>query len=241
MVLDFDVKTFCQNLRATKPPYECPEPDCGKVYKSYSGIQFHLYNFDHDNPENSTPKGSKKKGKGSKNSGLFSSKPDKGAASPPDFLRIAGRETLSYAEAQRLVEVESDGRVYRINIFEPLEIISQDEIDNCDNLEKEEKPDKSPSKMKTSSDTPKSSRKEVVPAPTTAKLPEASFKVLEEFVRPPAAPSRPSSYYRFIERTPEELDEEVEYDMDEEVSVYNKFLVVSCSNQCVGAVELVWK
>ena len=215
MVLDFDVKTFCQNLKATKPPYECPDPVCGKVYKSYSGIQFHLYNFDHDNPDNSTPRSAQKKGRGSKNS-HWNSKQSR-SPSPPDFLRVAGRETLSYAEAQRLVEIETEGRVYRINIFEPLEIISQDEIDNCDNTEKEEKPDKSPTKMKTvSSDTPKS-RKEAVSAPSTAKLPEASFTVLEDYVKPPAAPSRPSSYYRFIERTPEELDEEIEYDMDEEV------------------------
>ena len=223
MVLDFDVKTFCQNLRATKPPYECPEPACGKVYKSYSGIQFHLYNYDHENPENSIPKklsGSQKKGRGSKNqpptAGPWHHRQNRRSPTPPEFLRIAGRETLSYAEAQRLVEIESDGRVHRINIFEPLEIISQDEIDNCDNTEKEEKPDKSPSKtMKTSSDTTKL-RKETAP-PHATKLPEASFKVLDDYVRPPEAPPRPASYYRFIERTAEELDEEVEYDMDEEV------------------------
>uniref|UniRef100_A0A673MA28 Bromodomain and PHD finger containing, 1 n=1 Tax=Sinocyclocheilus rhinocerous TaxID=307959 RepID=A0A673MA28_9TELE len=40
MGLDFDVKTFCHNLRATKPPYECPVDSCRKVYKSYSGIDF---------------------------------------------------------------------------------------------------------------------------------------------------------------------------------------------------------
>jgi hypothetical protein len=68
MVYDFDVRDFCQNLKATKPPYECPVKDCGKVYKSYCGIQFHLYNYDHDNPENNIPtptgkKPGKKKGR----------------------------------------------------------------------------------------------------------------------------------------------------------------------------------
>ena len=51
MGVDFDVKTFCHNLRATKPPYECPVETCRKVYKSYSGIEYHLYHYDHDSPQ----------------------------------------------------------------------------------------------------------------------------------------------------------------------------------------------
>jgi len=53
----FDAKSFCDNLRETKPPYQCPFEDCGKIYKSWSGIHFHMLHYDHDNPDSgsSTP------------------------------------------------------------------------------------------------------------------------------------------------------------------------------------------
>lgn len=52
-----DVKEFCNNLKATKPPYQCPIEGCGKTYKSWSGIYFHMTHVDHDNPDSgsSTP------------------------------------------------------------------------------------------------------------------------------------------------------------------------------------------
>ena len=206
----FDIKTYVQNLRATKPPYECPIKACGKVYKSYSGIQFHLLNFDHDCPENNQGKkpGSARKAR----QRWQQQKTNRGRTpSPPEFFKPPSqRDPLSYAEAQRLVEVDLDGNVHRINIFESLDVITQDEYENYDNLEKEERPEKNI----------KVEKKEPAPEPKPMlKLPEASFKVLDDFVKPPQCPTRPNSYYRFIEKTTEELDEEVEYDMDEEVSL----------------------
>ncbi|TRY68864.1 hypothetical protein TCAL_05070 [Tigriopus californicus] len=47
------------------------------------------------------------------------------------------------------------------------------------------------------------------------KLPEAQFREVDDYELGPAPPM-PASYYRFIEKSAEELDEEVEYDMDEE-------------------------
>lgn len=204
MGLDFDLQTFCENLKATKPPYECPFPECGKVYKSYSGIQFHISNFDHNNPDGGKAgfckkKGGKKNGKGTPN---HCSSP----ASLAEMVRSPARpEPLTYAEAQRMVEVELEGQIYRINIHEALDIILQDEIDNCDNIEKEEKPEKDKIAQINKE------KKEMV------KLPEASYKVLSSYVKPAKVPPRSSSYYRYIERSLDELDEEVEYDMDEEV------------------------
>ena len=41
-VHDFDLNGFIEDMKACKPPYKCPFPDCAKVYKSYSGIHSHL-------------------------------------------------------------------------------------------------------------------------------------------------------------------------------------------------------
>ncbi|XP_041944657.1 bromodomain and PHD finger-containing protein 3 isoform X2 [Alosa sapidissima] len=38
------------------------------------------------------------------------------------------RETLTYAQAQKMVEVELDGRLHRINISDPLSVITEDEM-----------------------------------------------------------------------------------------------------------------
>ncbi|XP_022298167.2 peregrin-like isoform X2 [Crassostrea virginica] len=213
MVYDFDVKEFCQNLKATKPPYECPVRSCGKVYKSYCGIQFHLYNFDHDNPENNSPSPGKKPGK--KKTKWGHHRAMRRSPTPPEFVVPPRRETLTYAEAQRLVEIDLEGRLHRINIYEPLEIITQDEIDNHKNTEKEEKAEKTPLKAKNCEN--QKSRKEVpTSAQHTIKLPEANYKVIDDYIKPNKISQRQNSYYRYIEKSSEELDEEVEYDMDEE-------------------------
>ncbi|XP_074645321.1 peregrin-like isoform X2 [Tubulanus polymorphus] len=227
MGIDFDLPTYVDNLKATKPPYECPK--CGRVYKSYSGIRFHLLNHDHNNlesipsPASSTTKKIGKK----KNSKLNNNRLVQRSPTPPDLFRNATRETLTYAEAQRMVEVELEGRIHRINIFDPLEVINQDEIDNQDNTEKEEKLDKTIAKSAKNLEQALK-KKEASASPhhhhhhhhhghhTTSRLPEASFKVLDDYVKPPTVPARPSSYYRYIDKASHELDDDVEYDMDEE-------------------------
>ncbi|CAI9715056.1 peregrin-like isoform X7 [Octopus vulgaris] len=215
MVFDFDVKTYVQNLKATKPPYECPVKDCGRVYKSFCGIQFHLYNFDHENPENVVPPTHSNKKAKRKNK--WHHRANRRSPTPPEFFRTQSRDTLSYADAQRLVEVDLEGKVHRINIYEPLEIISQDEIDNQSNAEKEEKGEKSPQKVNNNKHPENQKlKKEVSNGHVAIKLPEAQFKVVEDYVKPSNVRPRPLSYYRYIEKSSEELDEEIEYDMDEE-------------------------
>ena len=108
---NFDVETFLRSLRATKPPWECPK--CQKVYKSYSGMEYHLQNFDHTTPGSTLNKPtfarrSKLKFSKKKKNARFSRR----SPSPIEFLTQT-RETLTWAEAQRLVEVESEGKVYR--------------------------------------------------------------------------------------------------------------------------------
>ncbi|KAM4562563.1 bromodomain and PHD finger-containing protein 3 [Odontesthes bonariensis] len=48
--------------------------------------------------------------------------------SPYSLKASPSRETLSYAQAQKVVEVELDGRLHRISILEPLEVITEDEM-----------------------------------------------------------------------------------------------------------------
>ncbi|XP_011368919.1 peregrin isoform X12 [Pteropus vampyrus] len=220
MGVDFDVKTFCHNLRATKPPYECPVETCRKVYKSYSGIEYHLYHYDHDNPPppQQTPlRKHKKKGRQSRPA-------NKQSPSPSEVSQSPGREVMSYAQAQRMVEVDLHGRVHRISIFDNLDVVSEDEEapeeapENGSNKENTETPAATPKLGKHKN---KEKRKDSnhhhhhnASASTTPKLPEVVYRELEQDT--PDAPPRPTSYYRYIEKSAEELDEEVEYDMDEE-------------------------
>ncbi|XP_026188316.1 bromodomain and PHD finger-containing protein 3 isoform X2 [Mastacembelus armatus] len=45
-----------------------------------------------------------------------------------NFKSSPSRETLTYAQAQKVVEVELDGRLHRISILESLEVITEDEM-----------------------------------------------------------------------------------------------------------------
>lgn len=48
--------------------------------------------------------------------------------SPYSLKASPNRETLTYAQAQKVVEVELDGRLHRISILEPMEVITEDEM-----------------------------------------------------------------------------------------------------------------
>ncbi|XP_075690197.1 peregrin isoform X2 [Rhinoderma darwinii] len=220
MGVDFDVKTFCHNLRATKPPYECPVETCRRIYKSYSGIEYHLYHYDHDNPplQQQTPiRKSKKKGRQPRSA-------NKQSPTHSELSQSPAREVMTYAQAQRLVEVELHGRVHRISILDNLDVVSEDDDvpeeapENGSNKENNETPTATPKSGKHKN---KDKRKDSnhhhhhgASTGTTPKLPEVVYRELDQDT--PDAPARPSSYYRYIEKSAEELDEEVEYDMDEE-------------------------
>ncbi|XP_060759057.1 bromodomain-containing protein 1 isoform X4 [Neoarius graeffei] len=142
---------------------------------------------------------------------------------PSPIKPSPNRETLTYAQAQRMVELEVDGRIHRISIFDKLDVITDDdpvaqEIMECtSNKENREKPQQAPLR----SARLKNNRLKKNAAVTTqgaqassCTLPEPKFCTVEYNL--PAVPRRPQAYYSYEEKTPEELDEEVEYDMDEE-------------------------
>uniref|UniRef100_A0A8D2HY84 Bromodomain and PHD finger containing 3 n=1 Tax=Urocitellus parryii TaxID=9999 RepID=A0A8D2HY84_UROPR len=131
------------------------------------------------------------------------------------------RETLTYAQAQRIVEVDIDGRLHRISIYDPLKIITEDEltaqdITECNsNKENSEQPQFPGKSKKTSSKGKKKESCSKHASGTSFHLPQPSFRVVDPGSQP-EAPPLPAAYYRYIEKPPEDLDAEVEYDMDEE-------------------------
>uniref|UniRef100_A0A8C8CLY4 Peregrin n=1 Tax=Oncorhynchus tshawytscha TaxID=74940 RepID=A0A8C8CLY4_ONCTS len=215
MGLDFDVKTFCHNLRATKPPYECPVKTCRKVYKSYSGIEYHLYHYDHDNPTPAQAMPQKKR-KGRPPRGAYTP----GSPNRSERSHSPGRETMTYAQAQRMVELEIHGRIHRISIFENIDVVSEDDSGAEDPPSSGGGGCGGGATSKSGKHKSKEKKKEVSSHHQSAscgpvvKLPEVVYRELDQ--ERPDAPTRHSSYYRYIDKSVEELDEEVEYDIDEE-------------------------
>ncbi|XP_032632389.1 bromodomain-containing protein 1 isoform X3 [Chelonoidis abingdonii] len=145
-------------------------------------------------------------------------------SSPCSIKHSPTRETLTYAQAQRMVEIEIEGRLHRISIFDPLEIILEDdltaqEMSECNsNKENSERPPVC-LRAKRHKNNKVKKKNEALPSAhgtpaTTSPLPEPKVRIVE--YSPPSAPRRPPIYYKFIEKSAEELDNEVEYDMDEE-------------------------
>ncbi|XP_053775774.1 bromodomain-containing protein 1 isoform X2 [Desmodus rotundus] len=166
-------------------------------------------------------------------------------SSPCSTKHSPTRETLTYAQAQRMVEIEIEGRLHRISIFDPLEIILEDdltaqEMSECNsNKENSERP---PVCLRTKRHKNNRVKKknEALPSahgsPALASaLPEPKVRIVE--YSPPSAPRRPPMYYKFVEKSAEELDNEVEYDMDEEDYAWLEIVNEKRKGDCVAAVS----
>ena len=212
MRLDFDLNGFIEDMRACKPPYKCPIGDCGKVYKSFSGIHQHI--LSHAN-------GGSNAGSGARTPNIPSGRRSPAEAQP--FFKSPLKDTLFYNEADKVVEFESaEGSLQRLSIYDALEIVSKDEWEASlppSAFEPEKKPEELPKTPvsrvigKKGKKTPKSAHKNK-PDPTPAqepeaekkplKLPEAHFHEIEDYDIPDAPPMG-DAYYRFIEKPAEEM------------------------------------
>ncbi|XP_068125544.1 bromodomain and PHD finger-containing protein 3 [Hyperolius riggenbachi] len=145
------------------------------------------------------------------------------SSSPYGLSCSPSRETLTYAQAQRMVDTEIDGRIHRISIFEPLRIVSEDELTAQDITECNSNKENNEVTLSTNCrKTPtKGKKREISPKQDVntnmTQLPQAVVKDLEptdeETIE--ANFALPDKFYRYIERPAEEVDKDVEYDLDE--------------------------
>ncbi|XP_035802153.1 bromodomain-containing protein 1 isoform X3 [Amphiprion ocellaris] len=153
---------------------------------------------------------------------------------PPSPIKPSpNKQILTYAQAQRMVEFEVDGRIHRLSIYDKLDVISDDdpmvqEMMECtSNKENAEKPQQQVLLRSVRLKNNQEKRNAALgitshgdggghqaSANVGPKLPEPKFRNVEYNL--PAVPKRPAAFYKFTEKTEEELDEETEYDMDEE-------------------------
>lgn len=238
-----DCKEIAQAIRSQKPPYSCPI--CQKEYKSVTGIMYHIGQFGPptNSPRcllgEDTPQGSPRPQSTPSAAQSLPASPSGGGS-----VRRKARRELTWGEAQRLVEVEFDGVYRRVEIDAELDIIMHsDEEDESASPEEvvgasgrrgggSRTPQKkgrgstkgaskdTPSRGKLTSSSVKNKGKRRSKLKSgkgegNITLPKAEFTLIENLDFPDAPP-RDASYYRFVEQSAEDLDETIEYDMDEE-------------------------
>jgi len=121
-------------------------------------------------------------------------------------FHLPTRRTLTYAEAQRFVDICVDGSVSRLNISEPLCV-----VDDCDSNKYGSVScgRELPSERDVENVTGDSKCEQTVKNSIQVRVIQSSNAA--------AAPPRPAAYYRHVDSSPAELNEQVEYDIDEQV------------------------
>jgi len=117
----------------------------------------------------------------------------------------------------KIVNVDlGSGQPLRVNVLEPLQVIVGDGDCECNEAVKEQNKNSAVAARECASRKDGCAAVSSYPSPLN-KLPEATFRIMTDYIQPKDLPERPSNYYRYVPRTAEEMDEEVEYDMDEMV------------------------
>ncbi|CAI8037016.1 Bromodomain-containing protein 1 [Geodia barretti] len=219
-----DSRGIAKSLRGQKPPYVCPH--CSREYQSHTGIMYHIGQF---GPPSKIPRCLAEPGSSAASSPRG---PACGTAPPSPAtgcIRKAAkvpRRDLTWAEAQQIVEFDFDTCYQRLEIDTEVEIERQSTEEDVPGGKKKGSGAKTPQKRgqgltpQRRSGKNKGKRKSKLKTPgkgDIVPLPVADVQVLEG-VESPDAPPRSNSFYRFVETSAEDLDELVEYDIDEEDS-----------------------
>lgn len=201
MGLDIDVNEYVKTLRVSMAPFKCPIVNCEKNYKSIIGIQYHLCHYNHDNPQEPllprTPI-SKKAGRGRKS---------KGNPTTPKLIQSSTpqpQEKIKYDENANQIEfkISGDLQTLKINIDDEIPVIGLDVY---------EKMTQHSSYEILSFEPPDTN--------ILLKLPEATFNELTTY-NICDAPIKPNAYIRFIEKSMEEMAEEIDLEVDEEDTMW---------------------
>lgn len=235
MGLDFDVVEYCKDVKSkqSQPPFACPVRDCGRSYKTLVGLQGHLTNYDHDNPQPLTPilKPNRKKARSSR--ALHSTPKDNGSGGGANSEGENGCATsrsnvnpeslVSYNEQEETVTFNIDGKSVRLGIDEPLPIVDDDEFAELVERGCILNADAPPLEEKASW--------------AQVQVPVANVREIDDY-NVPDAPPRPLAYYRFIEKSAEELDGEIEYDVDEEDSAWLEYMNEQRAKQNLNPISI---
>lgn len=212
MGLDFDAIDYCRTLIRTPGPYKCPVDKCGKSYKSIYGLQYHLVNYDHNNPQQPmAPLVTPHRKKGRNRAVAMKHKMPSPENGQP-------KEAFTYHEALKMVQFDIDGKSIKVVTEEPITMIDADALQKL-------------------MDSGECAPFVPLPAEPHIKLPEAAVKMREDYAISDAQP-RPNAYIRFIEKSAEELDGEVEYDVDEEDKIWLAIINERRADQNLSAVGL---
>ncbi|KYB26065.1 Peregrin-like Protein [Tribolium castaneum] len=186
MGIDFDILEHCKKVRADHGPPYTCPIE--KCGRTYKSVCGLQYHLKSYDHDNPTPLPPCTPSTPKSKKGRARATP----AAVPSAPSVP--EPLTFEEAQKMVQFDINGQVLRWNINEALDMVSKEDLSD--------------------DDVPDIGRFEQAQEPS-AQLPEASYKELDNY-NICDAPPRPNAYIRFIEKSVEELDGEVEYDVDEE-------------------------
>lgn len=215
-----DPREIAQSIKGQKPPYVCP--CCSKEYRSHTGIMYHIGQF---GPPSKVPRcfTDASVSVGSPKSTTMCAPASPATGCIKKTAKVPRRD-LTWAEAQQIVEFDFDTCYQRLEIDTEVEVERQSSDEDTG---RKRGPGSKPPQKRGQGLTPrgksaknKGKRKSKLKTPgkgDIVPLPVAEVQVMEG-VDAPDAPTRSNSYYRFVEMSAEDLDELVEYDIDEEDS-----------------------